>query len=313
MSARKLELHYFLENNSHSMSAFTQNRCEAEFLALTLEVMEICGIDSKINIEAIAEGGIRKTYDFLNNNAGGIMALTGGISTVIAIITLILQYQQQPDKELVYLDKELKRLQIEKLRNELNYPEEINQEIVNHTKTALNNNKVITRRSNFFKELNANQEVKKLGVTNLDERNVPAGKETIIERSSFLHYIQRSNKLKTITDENAEIEIVSPVLNNGRTKWKGIYENEIIAFNMNDRSYKNAVLRKEKSFAKGHKIVCVLDIHRELNEAGEIVIKNYTVETVLSEEKGGNFQDTDTSKNYRFVKDIKDRQLGFDF
>jgi hypothetical protein len=66
-------------------------------------------------------------------------------------------------------------------------------------------------------------------------------------------------------DENAQIEIVAPVLRKGKTRWKGIYNEEFINFFMDDPIYNDAVLAKQISFKSGDVITCVLEIHRELN------------------------------------------------
>ena len=104
------------------------------------------------------------------------------------------------------------------------------------------------------------------------------------------------------TDENAQIEIVAPVLQKGNAKWRGIYKGETINFSMNDPDFKEAVLAKQISFKNGDVIVCVLDIHRELNEIGEVKPKDYIVRIVLDKHENGVLTETSEGKKYRREK-----------
>jgi hypothetical protein len=73
------------------------------------------------------------------------------------------------------------------------------------------------------------------------------------------------SKLPLDVIEDAQIEIVAPVLSAGDAKWKGIYNDLPISFEMNDQVFKQAVLGKQISFKNGDMIVCVLEIHREVS------------------------------------------------
>jgi len=58
---KKFSLHYFLDDNSHSMDARVRNQCEAHFLTLAYEAIEILGFDLQIEAEASSESG-RKNW-----------------------------------------------------------------------------------------------------------------------------------------------------------------------------------------------------------------------------------------------------------
>ena len=43
--ADKLELHYYLNNESHVMDALVRNKCEAELLAIIFDVSDLLGFE----------------------------------------------------------------------------------------------------------------------------------------------------------------------------------------------------------------------------------------------------------------------------
>jgi hypothetical protein len=98
------------------------------------------------------------------------------------------------------------------------------------------------------------------------------------------------------------IEIVSPVLTDGRAKWKGILNEEPISFSMNDTVFRNSVTSKEKAFKNGDAIICELTIHKKLNELGEIIVSGYVVEIVLKNIESGMFKETSQGRASKQTK-----------
>ncbi|EOH9330705.1 hypothetical protein ACMEFY_000818, partial [Campylobacter jejuni] len=71
----------------------------------------------------------------------------------------------------------------------------------------------------FYKKVENYEKIKKIGYQ-FNNSN-----ELIIEREQFKSFIIEENKdIETI--EEAEIEIISPVLKEGKYKWRGIYNGE---------------------------------------------------------------------------------------
>src|SRR5699024_12752690 len=108
-------------------------------------------------------------------------------------------------------------------------------------------------------------------------------------------------------NESATIDIISPVLKEGKSKWKGIYNEKHISFAMDDEIFKRDVLGKRVSFKNGSRIVCVLKIHRKLDEAGEVKITGYSVDTVLEVSDGENLKETLGGKTH---KRSEERRVG---
>lgn len=300
--ANKLELHYYFNDNSHTMDAFIRNKCEAELLALISEVKSTLGFDFHLDAEALKEGGLREIWKAAGENAPQIGIILSIIAIIISLAQIYESKSDEMDEELKRLSIEEKKLSIEKLKKELNEGQP-STEAVKDAAVSINNDfKILTRKSNFYKTLDNYEKVVAVSFNPLTIENKPIHPEQQIPKSEFYKYILSTNELPEEVIENAEIEIVSPVLKEGRYKWKGIYQDEAINFSMNDSDFKSDVLSKRISFQHGAIIQCVLKIGRELDEAGEIVTKGYTVQTVIAKVDGDVVNETSQGKRYKYQK-----------
>lgn len=59
MAIARLELHYFLRDDVHSMNAFVRNKCEAEVLAAFAQIAQQLGVTVELESTAFREGGLR--------------------------------------------------------------------------------------------------------------------------------------------------------------------------------------------------------------------------------------------------------------
>lgn len=304
----KFEIHYHLTDNSHSMSALVRNKCEAELLAVAIEVADILGIHLELDCEALREGGVREIWKALGDNSAQIALL---ISTLALIWSIV----PQTDNELLELQKEDLRLSIEQRKKAL---EEIKENLENGkitskdiqsvTTIASKNYKIVTRKSNFYKILSTYEKVNQVGYSELNSAGVRISNEKIVSRVDFSKFILISHDLKSLTDSSAYIEIVSPVLTEGKAKWKGIYNEQLISFSMNDNDFKMTVLSKQRYFKNGDGIICILRIFKKLNEVGDIVTSGYAVETVLENVLSGISSETSQGKRVRHTKKMLDGQ-----
>jgi len=297
------------------MDALLRNRCESELLALAYELIKEFDLDISLNIEALQEGGIRQIWDLLGKNSPQLTFFTAIAALVVPF------YMNHTDSELLALQKqdtllsiEERQLTIRKLKIELDKGKLSSQSLTTASQLANSNRKIIYRKSNFYNHLLKTSDVTQVGFSELGENNQPLSNEIIIPREKFSRFILRSNKLPVEVIEDAQIEIVSPVLREGNAKWKGIYIGETpISFEMNDNTFKGDVLAKKVSFTNGNIIVCVLEIHRELDEAGEIKITKYSVTSVLKKADNGTLTETTSSKQYRYEKEQSSRQTSLKF
>lgn len=118
-SANKLELHYYFNDNSHTMDALIRNKCEAELLALINEVKNSLGFDFSLDAEALREGGLINKWKALGENQAQIQIILTIILIIIGLATLYQSKDDEIDIELKKLDREEKLLNIEKLKREL--------------------------------------------------------------------------------------------------------------------------------------------------------------------------------------------------
>ena len=306
--AEKLELHYYLKDESHTMDAFVRNKCEAEILAIIEEVSNVLGFQVHIETSAYSEGGLREIWQILGRN-------NNQLTLVLTIVIIILSRIPIPDSELDDLKKqeaklsiEEKKLSIEKLKNELQTGK-IKKETAEAASNSMNGNlKVAARKSNFYKNLADYEKVTGVGLLPLDKNNIPTAEEEYVPQSDFRNFIIFTNTLPVETIDDAKLEIISPVLKEGNYKWKGVYQDNPISFSMNDGEFKDSVLREEISFQHGSIIECVLCIHRKFDEIGDVDITGYSVATVIRKTDGAASIETIQGRRYKAHKKFKKDQ-----
>jgi hypothetical protein len=305
MEVQNFSLHYYLENGSHSLDAFTRNKCEAELLAIVQEISQLLKIE--IHLETIPphEGGYIELWKALGDNSGQIGVLIALVSMVLtAAIPLYLH-----DPELVELEKEEKRLSIQekhlniqKLIKE-SAADNLSDEAIKEIASNLNEiPKIAKKKSNFYKYLLPTKKITSIGFASLDEKLNPTDDELIVHRHDFPKFVLHTDDLPSEKDNEAVIEIISPVLKSGKHKWKGVYKETEIHFSMKDKTFKKDVLNRIISFQHGSKILCILEIHRKLDEIGNTIISGYSVITVLDNIIGETIKETTQGKKYRNEK-----------
>ncbi len=126
-TVNKLELHYFLEDESHSIDAFVRNKCEAEILTVAKDLIIALGYDIDILSEAPTEGGFKDFWKFIKKNKAELALSVSAIALIVQITAIILSRipTSNPDlqrlqRENLQIDNEEKKLNIEKLKKELN-------------------------------------------------------------------------------------------------------------------------------------------------------------------------------------------------
>lgn len=312
--ASKIELHYHFRDNSHMMNAFVRNECEKELLTIFKEIVVALDIDVDIESEAFKEGGLKEIWKFLGKN--GIQ-----ITLVLTVFGFFLARIPVSNKELVRLqieniklDNELKRIELKKLKNEINSDDSISNEIIEKILEILDQDyKLIWHKSNFYKKLYFYPKVHKMTTQRLSEFSEPIENEKVVEREQFPDFILRSDAFPPNIDEEAIIDIISPVLKKGNFSWKGFYKGEIINFEMTDENFKKSVLNKEIEFVNGTAIKCVLHQNRKIDETGFVKVVQSKVPVVFEIITGGNFTATEHGKKYKSDKKLMDSQLSLEW
>jgi hypothetical protein len=306
----KFEAHYYLENNSHQLDALLRNRCEAELLAIIIEVSILLDTDVQLIATAAKEGGFREVWNVINKNSGGLSFVLAVIMAAMTTIPML------HDSEQEVLDKERTKLEIEKLKleiKELKKNEDINVSeiptkfVLEAGKRISSNTKITKRKSNFYAEVEKSSDIEGVGFSVLDAQLKKIFDEQYVKREDFNRFILKTNKLKP-QEVEADVKIIAPVLTDTTHKWKGIYDDRTISFGMQDSDFKQQVVNDHITFQNGSSIICVLSILREVDEVGEIKITGYDVKTVLGKRDGGFLQHTAQGKTYRQAKKFRDNQ-----
>lgn len=306
--ANRFELHYYFSESDHAIDALVRNKCEAEMLAILLESAALLDIDAYLITEAYLEGGFRDIWKFIGRNVETLTLLVLIAQLVTTAAPLFNKESADLDNELTKLSIEEKKLQIEKLKRELKECEPSEDLVQKAANTVGKSLKVIKRRSNFYSDLEKYRKVEKVGFVALNESYSPVSGEIIVPRSDFSRFILSTNKLRSEEDENAVIEIISPVLKEGRYRWKGMYKEKPISFEMQDAAFRDSVLLENIPFQHGTSIECVLVINRELDEVGEVKITGYAVTTVIKKVDSNVTMETLQGKKYRYAKKLAESQ-----
>lgn len=312
--ANIIELHYWLNDESHSMDAFILNRSEWEIINLFKQIAEVTGVEIILESQAVSEGGVRQWFRITARNeekkaAISTQVLTILISTIIttpiAIGSALLINKVSSDNEMEALNKEAKKQEllinqatINKLSTEVEFVEIQKKNIETDTKKkeleililtqqVADNSKVQKRASNFYEEISKEKKISKITVNRYDS-TTKEPKGITVEKSDFSNFILRSNELESIIDENAIIEIVSPVLKKGAYQWRGVYNGQTIGLNMRSNEFKTLVQVGDVEFKNGTCISCILEITRKTDNLGEEIITGYNINKVLSYFNGNN-------------------------
>lgn len=307
--ATKFKVHHYFNDKSHTLDAFIKNKAEIEFLSIVSEVANILTISCKLEAEVVKEGGFVEIWTFLGESAEQINLLIG-------VLTLILTISQSDDRETSDLKKENLKLSVEerKLRinrlkkeilvsKEKNVQERLVDDIL-HT-----NHKVVTRRSNYYKNISHVEKIRSVAFSKLDKTSKEISKEKNIYRENFKDFIIENDNLPAEILERVELEIVAPVLNYQKNaKWRAIYNEQNISFSMNDNIFKQDVFNQKILFTNGTILVCDLKIIRKVNELGEIIVATYAVEQVHEHITSGIRKETRSAKTNRQIKNFKNSQ-----
>lgn len=130
----------------------------------------------------------------------------------------------------------------------------------------MNDNTQIT--SFAIEESTTNEEIKTLGK---------------VDKKDFCKFIDEQKRVLDV-DEDATIEIISPVLNNSKYKWRGNYQNEVIEFSMKDKEFKNKILSEDLQFGSNNILSAKLEIRKDIDEYGNEKISSYAVLEVFGTE-----------------------------
>jgi hypothetical protein len=313
---KKLELHYYLNNESHSMDAFIRNECEKEILIILKEIITNLNISIEIESEAYTEGGLRQVWKFLGKHQNQISLLVSVAAFIFSRFPpesdIQIENTQLQNTNLKLQNTEL-RLRIKKLSNELKIKDEISADDTFAMVELLNQeNKISWHKSNFYKKMIPYNKVTQISTQPLNKENQPIGELLTIEKSRFHEFVLKSDSLPPVVNENAEIDIISPVLKRGNFPWKGFYMGNIISFEMADQEFTKSVFKKDIEFITGTSIVCILVQYLKIEESGSIKISKNKVVRVFQLNNSNSIKITAAGRKRRSSNKQNEDQLNLD-
>ncbi|QQF51392.1 hypothetical protein HHI31_00520 [Campylobacter fetus subsp. venerealis] len=273
----QLIIHYYLSDGSHSMNAFTRNQIEKSMLEAIKEIGDITKVNIILESQASKPGGY---IEYLGIAIFGAMYFKSTINTIITNIFTGKCKEQKLKNDL--LEEEIKSKKIKNESDEIdlmNKKKQNNLSINNQisSEEVLDNKELQRKISTYYQKVQKYEKIEKIGFKTNDDNQ-----EIIVERKYFKEFII-SDSTDIEIDEEAEIEIISPVLKEGKYYWRGGYKGERIDFSMGDSKFKNDVIKRKYEFSNGSSIQCCLQIRKTFDGFGdEIKNRTYSVSRVYA-------------------------------
>ncbi len=283
--ANGIEFHYVFNDGMHSMDAYILNKCESELLAIIKQVSKDFQLQVSIDYLPLEEGGLKSLL-----RAAGKSKIAVPLIVNLVAGLILAKITDSPKEAARHAIEEL--VSNPELYKELKEKDSIEKEIAiliqrkDSLINSLNENVIIKRRSNYYDTLESYPRVQELTISSINEKKEHITEKTI-HRWEFKDYILASDDLEPEIDDEAIIEIVSPVLKKGvkKNKWLGIYDGAYIPFSMKSNEFKTQVQIGQVSFKNGTAITCQLEKQRGLDQEGNIKIKSYSVLEVYAIEQ----------------------------
>lgn len=307
-----LELHYWLKDGSHTMDAHIFNKCEYEFLGVVKELASTLKIKVDVEVEPLENGGIRAWFKFYLENRDAVkLAFLIFLLTDLFCTPLKTTIEKVTEKvlEQVFEDPEIKRLENEKKKAELELDiAKIKAETERQCK-SLDENKIQKRRSNYYETLSQCNKVEKITIGASDTSREKDFISKDILAKDFELFIMTSDELEPDQDDKAVIEIISPVLKKGKYQWLGIYQGEVIQFKMKSNEFKTMVLSGQVPFKNGSSITCLLIRNKKIDNQGDVKITGYEVTEVYNYFENDTPIETPEGRRKRQRKEDEENQL----
>jgi len=282
LQANKIELHYWFNDDSHSMNAVVFHKCGHEFLCIANELANKLNINVEIEILPLENGGLRSWFKFKSNDKLDLKkALIIYILTNVFFTPITTSVDELTRRTIgsFFESPEIKELKAEKVKVQLIYDIAKLEHDLLQLSNTIDENLIKKRKSNYFESLSDCRKVQEVSISVTDDQKHVIHEQKIA-RDSFDEYIMFSDELEPEVNESAVIEIVSPVLKKGKYKWVGIFNGEVIQFNMKSNEFKTLVQKGEIEFKNGTSINCTLITFKKINNEGAIKIKGFDVTMV---------------------------------
>lgn len=275
-----IEFHYWFNDDSHTMNAIVFNKCEYEFLGIVKEIAQKLKIELDVETEPLQEGGLRSLFKFSSKDKNtlkvGVMLYL--VTNVFGTpLTTTIEELTRMAIQSVFESEEVKLLKEQKQIAELKYDIAKIEAETEKLARCIDENIVKKKRSNYYESLSTCNKINKVSVSITDSTKSNSYYQKEVNKNEFSNYIMTSDDTEPDNDENAIIEIISPVLKKGKYKWTGIYNGDAIIFKMKSNEFKTLVQTGQIQFKNGSSIDCHLVTNKKINAEGEVYVSSYEV------------------------------------
>lgn len=287
---KDVAIHYFLKDPAlHQLNARLVNNNQANIISIIELISTELGIEIDIDVLATREGGLKDILRLKPKTAADrwIVSIIF-IPIVLQIFVDIIVAFLTQDKELNELQKEYYKAKLEEIKQNKQVDEKQQVEIdklkqhIDNLKNSDTAAKIKRKRSAIYTQMNDNNQIISFAMeeyTVNNEINI-LGK---VDKKDFCKFIDEQKREVEI-DEDATIEIISPVLNNSKYKWRGNYHDEVIEFSMKDKEFKNKIFSEDLQFGSNNILSAKLEIRKNVDEEGNEKVSSYAVIEVFGTE-----------------------------
>lgn len=287
-----LQLHYFLNDKDlHSMNARVHNECAKQFIQAIALLNKY--LDEPIELEVFAknEGGVKDLYKIIVKNPLLLIVITALITSAVN------QFFTSNFSPAINHTEETKN----RLENLLKIKEAIKSGTLSSEEfdyIAENDKDLKKIKSNFFRSAKKEKRIDSIEVDAIKQENQTVFEKVTINSDDFDKCILPAELKSTITETDAKIHIVAPVLIQGRKDfWKGIYNGVPIEFRVSDKVFLENVYQHIIKFSNGTFINCSMKVTKTtstIDDSEKISINVFDIVSYGDEE---NFRTVYKRKN----------------
>lgn len=308
----KLQFHYWFSDKKHTMDALVLNKCERELLELTRAVAKVSGVSVHMETEPMGKGGLKSWLTLIAKTPKKTPAAKLALVNLLVAASLITPNQGSLAEALQSIldalaqGKEGDKAWYEQIKQDL---KALKAEALAMLPKLEQQAAIRKRRSTFYDLLRKYAKVKSFSVSLTDEARKLLLDEQMVERDQFKTFLLSSAAVAPQIIEQAQIEIISPVLVKGRHKWKGNYNGAPISFVMKSDDFMNMVQTGKVEFKSGSAITCTLEVEKKISSTGAERITGYNIIHVSAYAENGKTIVTTEEKQKQKQQAVSKRQL----
>jgi len=287
-----LQLHYFLNDKDlHSMNARVHNECAKQFIQAIALLNKY--LDEPIELEVFAknEGGVKDLYKIIVKNPLLLIIITALITSAVN------QFFTSNFSPAINHTEETKN----RLENLLKIKEAIKSGTLSSEEfdyIAENDKDLKKIKSNFFRSAKKEKRIDSIEIDAIKQENQTVFEKVTINSDDFDKCILPAELKSTITEADAKIHIVAPVLIQGRKDfWKGIYNGVPIEFRVSDKVFLENVYQHIIKFSNGTFINCSMKVTKTTSTIDDSEKISINVFDIVSYGDDENFRTVYKRKN----------------